>query len=505
MINTDNVLELGTQVKSLIDNDRASALKRKMREGVNYYDSKHDILKTRLFYFDSNGQLKEEKYRANTKISHGFFTELVDQKVQYLLSNSIEITTEQVGLQELLDDYIDDDFQLMLNELVEGASQKAYEYAFFKINKDGKIVFSTADALKTIPIYDSNLNVVQMIYYYDDIISKDGTNKHVIRAQLWTQELVYHLVSVDDGKMYLDSSVDVNPAFHQMVRDDKGNLYGKGYGRVPFIKLSNNKREKTDLEPIKGLIDDYDLMACALSNNLIDFDHPIYVVRGFEGDNLDELVTNLKTKRTVGVGENGGIDVQTVDIPVEARKVKLEIDKEGIYKFGMGFDSSQSGDGNITNIVIKSRYSLLDLKCNKMEIRLRAVIKQMLELIVQNINERFSKAYNTSDIDVTIVRDVMANEVDNATIAKTEADTKQVLINNVMTAAPRLDDRTVLELLASILEVDPDEVEKALEEQGYQSDFNQATEVTDDGAEQVPAGNRGSAAESGQGDGQTAL
>ena len=99
----------------------------------------------------------------------------------------------------------------------------------------------------------------------------------------------------------------------------------------------------------------------------------------------------------------------------------------------------------------------------------------------------------------------MANKADNASIAKTEAETNQVLINNIMTAASRLDDRTVLELLAGILEVDPDEVEKSLEEQGYQTDFNQFTEVTDDGAEQIPTGNRKPAAEGGQGDGQTAL
>lgn len=506
MINIDDISGIGAQVKTLINSDRSSALKRKMREGIEYYDFKHDILNTRLFYFDSNDKLQEEKYRANTKISHSFFTELVDQKVQYLLSNPVEIKTEQVGLQEILDEYINDDFQLMLQELVEGASQKAYEYVFWRIDKDNKINFTTADALKTIPIYDENLAIVQMIYYYDDTINKGGTDEQVLKAQLWTSEMVYYLISVDNDEMTLDKSVEVNPAYHQMAKNDKTEeLYGKGYGQVPFIKLANNKREKTDLEPIKGLIDDYDLMACALSNNLIDFDHPIYAVRGFEGDNLDKLVTNLKVRKTVGVSAEGGVDVQTINIPVEARKTKLAIDKEGIYKFGMGFDSSQTGDGNITNVVIKSRYSLLDLKCNKTEVRLRAVIKQMLELIVQNINERFSKAYNTSDIEVTIVRDVMANETDNAVIAKTEAETNQVLINNIMTAAPRLDDRTVLELLAGILEVDPDEVEKALEEQGYQSDFNQATEVTDDGAEQVPAGNRGSAAESGQGDGQTAL
>jgi SPP1 family phage portal protein len=247
------------------------------------------------------------------------------------------------------------------------------------------------------------------------------------------------------------------------------------------------------------------MMACALSNNLIDFDHPIYAVRGYEGDNLSTLVTNLKTKKTVGVGENGGIDVITTNIPVEARKAKLEIDKEAIYKFGMGFDSSQTGDGNITNVVIKSRYSLLDLKCNKIEVRLRVVLKEMLQLIVDNINELHGKAYDASEIEITMTRDVMANKIDNASITKTEAETNQILINNIMTAAQRLDDRTVLELLAGILEVDPDEVEKALEEQGYQTDFNQSTEVTDDEAEQIPTGNREPVAESGQSDGQTTL
>ncbi|EGL48936.1 hypothetical protein HMPREF9964_0065 [Streptococcus dysgalactiae subsp. equisimilis SK1249] len=72
MLDINNIELLGKKIKSLIDSDRASTLKAKMRQGINYYDSKHDILDYRLFYFDSNDQLKEELYRANTKISHGF-------------------------------------------------------------------------------------------------------------------------------------------------------------------------------------------------------------------------------------------------------------------------------------------------------------------------------------------------------------------------------------------------------------------------------------------------
>ena len=504
MLQTDNMSALVAEVKRLVSNDRGSKLKQEMQTGINYYEGKHDIANYRLFYFNNEGELVEEKHRSNTRIAHQYFTELVDQKVQYLLSNPIEVTTDQTGLQEYLDEYINEDFQLMLQELVEGASQKSYEYAFWKIDTDNRLRFKTADAIKIIPIYDEFYNIDQIIYYYDEQIVKDNKQKTVTKIQLWTKEEVFYFVQEDGQAVKLDNSAEYNPKPHLLAQkgEDK---FGKGYGRVPFICLQNNRGKTNDLQPIKDLIDDYDMMACALSNNLIDFDHPIYAVRGYEGDNLSTLVTNLKTKKTVGVGENGGIDVITTNIPVEARKAKLEIDKEAIYKFGMGFDSSQTGDGNITNVVIKSRYSLLGLKCNKIEVRLRVVLKEMLQLIVDNINELHGKAYDASEIEITMTRDVMANEIDNASITKTEAETNQILINNIMTAAQRLDDRTVLELLAGILEVDPDEVEKALEEQGYQTDFNQSTEVTDDEAEQIPTGNREPVAESGQSDGQTTL
>ena len=265
----------------------------------------------------------------------------------------------------------------------------------------------------------------------------------------------------------LDESQEINPRFHQVVEDSDGNLLGKGFGYIPFLKLSNNKNEKTDLEPIKALIDDYDLMACALSNNLVDFDHPIYAVKGYGKDNLDELVTNLRTKRTVGVSQDGGIDVKTVDIPVTARKTKLETDKEAIYKFGMAFDSSQVGDGNITNIVIKSRYSLLDLKCNKTEIRLRAFIKQLLDIIIQDINDQYHNSFKRQQVVVVITRSTLINQTDSADTEKVEAETKGQLIQNLLDVAPYLDDESLLKKICAVQELDYDEVVQCLGSQDF--------------------------------------
>ena len=470
-LKSDNPSVLSRFIDDAVKTDRQSPIKEKMSEGLKYYDYKHDILKFRLFYYNEDGKLVEETNRSNIKIPHAFFTEQVDQKVQYLLSNPVEFETADTELKTYLEEYIDEDFQLMLQEMVEGASKKAYEFAYVYRATSGRLNFKVADSRKVVVIYDDMNEVIAIIRYYDTDITKDNRKVTVTKAELWDTEKTWFFVSSSDynNRFILDNSQEINPRYHQVVTDNDGKLLGKGFGYIPFLKLSNNKNEKTDLEPIKALIDDYDLMACALSNNLVDFDHPIYAVKGYGKDNLDELVTNLRTKKTVGVSQEGGIDVKTVDIPVTARKTKLETDKEAIYKFGMAFDSSQVGDGNITNVVIKSRYSLLDLKCNKTEIRLRAFIKQLLDIIIQDINERYQKSFTRQQIEVVITRSTMINQSDNANVEKAEAETKGQLIQNLLDVAPYLDDESLLKKICTVQDLDYDEVVQRLGSQDYSS------------------------------------
>lgn len=470
-LKSDNPSILSRFIDDAVKTDRQSPIKEKMSEGLRYYDYKHDILKFRLFYYNEDGKLVEETNRSNIKIPHAFFTEQVDQKVQYLLSNPVEFETADTELKTYLEEYIDDDFQLMLQEMVEGASKKAYEFAYVYRATSGKLLFKVADSRKVVVIYDDMNEVIAIIRYYDTDITKDNRKVTVTKAELWDTEKTWFFVSSSDynNRFILDNSQEINPRYHQVVTDNDGKLLGKGFGYIPFLKLSNNKNEKTDLELIKALIDDYDLMACALSNNLVDFDHPIYAVKGYGKDNLDELVTNLRTKKTVGVSQEGGIDVKTVDIPVTARKTKLETDKEAIYKFGMAFDSSQVGDGNITNIVIKSRYSLLDLKCNKTEIRLRAFIKQLLDIIILDINERYHKSFKRQQVEVVITRSTLINQTDNAETEKVEAETKGQLIQNLLDVAPYLDDESLLKKICVVQDLDYDEVVQRLGSQDYSS------------------------------------
>ena len=148
-----------------------------------------------------------------------------------------------------------------------------------------------------------------------------------------------------------------------------------------------------------------------------------------------------------------------------SRKAKLELDEKNIYRFGMGFNSSQVGDGNITNIVIKSRYALLDLKCNKLEIRLKSFLRQLLEVVLDEINDRNGTGYTQSDIDIVFERETMTNELDNVQIRLTEEQVKQTAIGNLMNSRDVIGDEATLRGVCDILDLDYDEVKDQLKDQ----------------------------------------
>ena len=72
------------------------------------------------------------------------------------------------------------------------------------------------------------------------------------------------------------------------------------------------------------------------------------------------------------------------------------------------------------------------------------------------------------DIEINIVRETMVNENDVYENEKVQAETQKTLIGNILSAASRLDDDTVLKLLCEILELDYEEVKEKLEQQPYE-------------------------------------
>lgn len=454
------------QIKAFIEKDTASIKKKNARVGQRYYEADHDIKSYRIFYYDADGNLKEDKHKSNIKIKHPFLTEIVDQAVQYILSGKDGfIKSDLPELQEHLNSYFNDneDFLSEFEELLTGTMSKGFEFMYAYKNDDFLTAFRCADSLGVVEVkeHETDDHCEYVIYWCLDGYTTD--NKQIIRIMVWDKSQIYYFVQEGDDDIKKDKSQKMNPRPHTVYREDGSNeVYYEDFGMIPFFRLDNCKKQFSALHPIKDLIDDYDLMACGLSNNIQDTNEALYVVKGFNGDNLDELMQNMKAKKHIGVDESGGVDIMTVDIPYEARKIKLELDEKNIYRFGMAFNSAQLGDGNITNIVIKSRYALLDLKCNKLEIRIKQFMRKLLKVVLKEINDLNGTDYQQKDVYFTFDREIMTNAADNAQIELTDAQKQQVQIGTLLNLATYLDNETLMQNICDVLDIEYNDIKDKL-------------------------------------------
>ena len=143
------------EIKTFIDNDAASKKKQLAKVGQRYYEADHDIKNYRIFFIDAEGKVQEDKTKSNIKISHPFFTELVDQEVQYMLSGKDGfVKSDNPELQKELDAYFNEneDFLSELNEVLTGCISKGFEHMYAYKNTEGRTAFQWADSIGVVEV-----------------------------------------------------------------------------------------------------------------------------------------------------------------------------------------------------------------------------------------------------------------------------------------------------------------------------------------------------------------
>lgn len=456
------------EIRQFLDEDQGSLLKQAAKVGQRYYNGEHDILDYRMFYYNAEGQLVEDEYRANEKIPHMFFAELVDQGTEYVMSAAEDyiFKSDDTKLQEQLNIYFNknEKFLAEFADTITDQQAKGFGYMFAFKGKGGRLQFENADCLGVVEVEGrfTEDKKDQIIYRYMDRVDKDGNFQWKILVI--DDENIYYYTQTNNGEIEADETVELNPRPHAIYQKE-GKLYTKKNEKhfLPVFRLDFNKKKASLLKPVKPQIDDYDLMNSSLSNNLVDFDTPIHVVKGFEGDNLDELTTNLKTKKLVGVDEEGGLEIKTVDIPYQARKEKMEIDEKNIYRFGMGMNTAGLKDSNATtNLAILQAYALLDLRCKKIVRQAKLFLQSILEPVLDEINKHEGTAYTLENVWFNFKPKVMTNELENSQKALTDAQRKQVEINNVLALQAHLGNELVVKHICEIMDIDYEEVKDKL-------------------------------------------
>lgn len=453
------MLEPG-KIASAIAADKYSRRKRQARVGQRYYDGEHDILQYRVYYVNKDGKMVEDYTKSNIRTPHPFFHEITEQEVAYILSGGIQFDTDSEELQEYLKPYFGDGFIAEMQEIITDTVVRGFGYAYWYRDAGGITRFCHADSTGIAEVKGGEAGGSDdyIIRYYTTEAKDRENGKTAAHIEVWDKDMTWYYIQ-DGGMVKFDTGVKINPCPHVLYKSGE-EYYYEECSRVPFLRLDNNRKQESGVRKIKPIIDDYDLMDCGLSNNLQNIAEGIYVVKGFRGQDYDELLMNVNSRKVVGVGEKGDLDIKTINIPYEARMAKMEEDEKNIYRTALAFNASQTGDGNITNIILKSRYTLLDMKSRKLILSIKKFLQEFLQVVIGEINSAHASAYSAEDIRIKIEPVVPTDEKEDAEIKKLDAETDREKIGSLLDAAEVIGGETLTKEAYKVLKIDYDEAVK---------------------------------------------
>jgi SPP1 family phage portal protein len=428
-INQFEVPEVVTElINSYIGDFEQSEQKEKMALGSDYYRSENTEIMNRKFYIyaqDENGDPveMEDPYKANNKLASGYLKILIDQKVNYLLGNEMTLDVSDDEFYEI----VGKDFQSDIKKLGKESSKKAIAWAQVYIDENGDFGYKKIPTEQIIPVYSThNSEELEMIIRYYSVTTLNDENKavKVNRVEVWDDEQVtfyqettedsnYHLLNEEEMAMIFGRPYS-NPKYHFQKEITLGSRIqeskGLSWGAVPFVPLYNNDEEDYDLQPVKRFIDARDIVSSDFTNNLEDFQDVYWILKGYDGENLNTFLDQVKKYKSLKVAEDGDARTETIDIPHEARKEALEELGKDIFTFGQGVNPNNLQGGSLTNVVIKSRFANLDLKADQFEDEIKSFIHSFLYFV-----NRYRELKGDPEIeinDITFDRSMMINEVE---------------------------------------------------------------------------------------------
>ena len=385
-----------------------------------YYKPKENVPE----YLYGNGRI-EAKKSTPTLVYTNWFKVLVNQKIDYSLSK--EVTIED----ELPEEF---DIEDILDKMALEASLSSAGWLHLYINNESKLDWVIISNNNIIPIYDQFNKYIKSIIYFTVYVNE--ANEEVIDVQIWDNKTVTEFSIVNYRPVAINVVTKTHYLEKLIYKDVEEEINPKAFGFVPYIPMYNNKNHESDIEDIKALLDVYNSISTGFIENIHKFQEAIMVLKGYGGQEFDDFWDNLQKKKAIAVDENGDVGYMSIDIPVEARQVLLEIVKDNIFILGRGVDPTNNGDGNVTNVVIRSRYAGLDNKCSDMEKQIRIFYKQMVSMLGSFYGTKLLDGIECARAQIFNVSEMIEDSVASIPLMEAGIISKKTLMEN----DPRIDD-----------------------------------------------------------------
>jgi len=427
-----------------------------MVEGTNYYKFKNKILDKDFREYVVDKKTKIDLNSANNHLLNTHFPLIVNQKTSYIASKDIQLSTDNKKLEEVLKPYFGYNFQKTAKTWITGASQRGVEYLHPYVNSNGEFDYVIVPSTEIIPLYDQRFKkeLLGVIRFYQILVKKKAneTPTPKYKVEIWGKDSVYFYEEKDNGTFGLDASVKDNPrphfyAYNTLNVDNKKSI---SWGRVPFIPLKNNEEATTDLQSIKSLIDDMDYNLSDFSNKLSDVARIVWKLKGYNGEDLSEFVTNLREFNAITVNDLGDVAGESMDIPKDSHEAHMDRIEENIFILGMAVNPKTDKFGNApSGVSLRFQYAGLDLKSNMTITEMQDALNIFTWFLQTYLKLKGKLSSDPIDVRFNFDKSMIINDVE--------------IMDTAIKAGVQIDNKTLLEISPWVK--DPELVETRLKEQ----------------------------------------
>ena len=400
----DNQTLNEARIINLIHDFNNSPQRKWMLDGARYFEVDNDI-KDRV-------QGANSKWKANNKLAHAKYHNMVDEKVSYLLSRPYSLDGDENNTYlDKVKDILGKRFQYNLATLGYEASNKGIAWLQVYIDQQGKFKTMLIPSEQCVPLWKDNSHeeLEAMIRVYKTEVWKGNNREKITNVEVWTEH---------DVKYYkLESQVlipysDLNHNDNGPVGHYQKNGTWRSWGVVPFVPFKNNRFEICDLKFVKSLIDAYDMTRSEAANYVEEVKNLIFILKGYGGADLDEFMSDLLKYRAVKTDEDGAIETLTPEMDITALREHYEQLKRDIIEDGQSVNKDLDKFGSApSGVALKFMYAALDLKCNALEVEFKLGFEKLLYFINIYLNESQNVSEMT-DIEIVFNRDMEINETE---------------------------------------------------------------------------------------------
>lgn len=383
--------------------------------GERYYNHDPDVLH-QAPKLDNKGNI--DPLKPDWRMYTNYHQNLVDQKVAYAVANPVTFGTDNEDALKKIQEILNHKWDDKLVDILTAASNKGIEWVQPYINEQGEFKTFRVPAEQSIPIWTNKER--DELKAFIRLYELDGGE----RIEYWTENDVT-FYELQEGQLIPDY---YHGEEHIQAHYYVGNKR-MSWNRVPFIPFKNNPQEISDLFMYKTIIDAMDKRLSDTQNTFDESTELIYILKGYEGQDLDEFMRNLKYYKAINVdGDGSGVDTIQVEVPVQSSKEYLDMLRDYVIEFGQGVDFQQDKFGNSpSGIALKFMYSNLDLKANKLKNKTLTALQELLQYII----DFYKLNIDVHDIEITFNFNVMVNELEQSQIAvQSQYLSKETVVTN---------------------------------------------------------------------------